>query len=96
MPAISGTLSILASAYEYAGPQLQAFVLTSSLAAIFDPSKSPHNFTEADWNEWAEAKAKEEGDAAPAKLLYLVAKTAAEKALWKFQDDKKVCPLIKF
>ena len=90
VPALNGTLSIIASAYSHAGPQFEAFVLTSSLAAINDPSKSPYSFTEADWNDWAEAKAKEEGDAAPGGLLYVAAKTVAEKALWKFRDDKKV------
>lgn len=90
VPALNGTLSIIASAYSHAGPQFEAFVLTSSLAAINDPSKRPYNFTEADWNDWAEAKAKEEGDAAPGGLLYVAAKTVAEKALWKFRDDKKV------
>lgn len=90
VPALNGTLSIIASAYSQAGSQFKAFVLTSSLAAINDPSKRPYNFTEADWNDWAEAKAREEGDAAPGGLLYIAAKTVAEKALWKFRDDKKV------
>lgn len=90
VPALNGTLSILASACSHAGPQLEAFVWTSSTAAISDPSKSPYDFTEADWNDWAVPKAQEVGDAAPPGLLYTAAKTAAEKALWKFRDDKKV------
>ena len=64
--------------------------MTSSIAAVFDGSKIPHDFSEVDWNEWAELKARDEGDAAPATLLYVAAKTAAEKALWKFQGEKNV------
>lgn len=88
--AVAGVLGILESASKYAGPQLESVVLTSSVAAIFDPSKIAHTFTEADWNEWAEAKCLELGNQAPAGLLYSASKVAAEKAFWKFGQDHKV------
>ena len=52
-PAVNGNRSILNSAF-YAGPQLKASVLTSSIAAITEVTKPDnHNFREADWNDWA-------------------------------------------
>ena len=83
-------MGILQSAVKHAGPQLESVVLTSSVASIWDPSKNPQHFTEADWNNWAEAKAKELGDKTPTSVLYSASKAAAEKAFWKFRDDNKV------
>lgn len=80
----------------YAGAQLKSFVLTSSFATSSDPSAAmPKTFTESDWNNWAEAKAKskefENLDAeAKAKVLYPASKTAAERAVWKWKDEEKV------
>lgn len=85
-PAVQGSLGILNSAYKHAGPQLESFVVTSSVAAIQDPSKVSHQFTEADWNEWAAPKAKS-GDTS---ALYSASKTLAERAIWEFKDQKKV------
>src|SRR6201999_556884 len=49
-PAIGGNLSILESA-NIAGPQLKAFVVTSSIAAVVDRWRLPpdHDYTEPDW-----------------------------------------------
>ncbi|KAL8954562.1 MAG: hypothetical protein Q9183_007049, partial [Haloplaca sp. 2 TL-2023] len=94
--ATSGALSILNSALNHARPQLQSFVLTSSFAACNDPSAAlPKTFTENDWNEWAEAKAQSADfesmdDLAKAKVLYPASKTAAEKAVWKWKDERRV------
>lgn len=85
-PAIQGTVGILKSANNHAGPKLESFVLTSSVAAVQDPSKTTHRFTEADWNEWAVGKAKT-GDT---RALYAASKTLAERAIWEFRDEKKV------
>lgn len=85
-PAVQGSLGILNSAYKHAGPKLESFVLTSSVAAVSDPSKKTHCFTEADWNEWAEPKAKSGESSA----LYSASKTLAERAIWEFRDEKKV------
>ena len=88
--AVAGAAGILLSAYKHAGPQLESFVLTSSVAAIIDPSKKPFNFTEADWNTYSAAKAKELGEGAPGGLLYQASKTEAERAIWAFRDEYKV------
>ena len=90
MPAVRGAVGMLESAFKHAGPQLESVVITSSVAAIYDPSKRPYTFTEADWNTWAEAKAKELGGEAPSSTLYPASKVAAEKAFWKFRDDNQV------
>ncbi|MCJ1394595.1 hypothetical protein MMC18_007475, partial [Xylographa bjoerkii] len=87
--AVAGAAGILLSAYKHAGPQLESFVLTSSVAAIVDPSKKPYDFTEADWNTYSGAKAKELGDKAPGGLLYQASKTEAERAIWAFRDEYK-------
>ncbi|KPI37671.1 putative uncharacterized oxido [Cyphellophora attinorum] len=53
-PAVQGNTSILTSALNHAGPQLQSFVLTSSVAAVVDrwahPFTEPYAYSEADWN----------------------------------------------
>lgn len=85
-PAVQGSLGILNSAYKHSGPKLESSVLTSSVSAVSDPSKKTHRFTEADWNEWAEPKAKN-GDTS---ALYSASKTLAERAIWEFRDEKKV------
>ncbi|MCJ1285803.1 hypothetical protein MMC26_005144 [Xylographa opegraphella] len=87
--AVAGAAGILLSAYKHAGPQLESFVLTSSVAAIIDPSKKPYDFTEADWNTYSVAKAKELGEEAPGGLLYQASKTEAERAIWVFRDEYK-------
>ena len=91
-PAVQGSLSVLQSAFHHAGPQLESFVLTSSLAAISDPEKaaSGYSFSESDWNDWTENKCKELGAEAPSQLLYPASKTAAEKAVWGFKNEFKV------
>ena len=91
--AVAGAVGILTSAYKHAGPQLESFVITSSVAAILDPSKIPYTFTEADWNTYSYDKAKELGDQAPAGLLYQASKTAAERSIWQFRDEYKVSRL---
>ena len=60
--------------------------MTSSVAAVQDPSKTTHRFTEEDWNEWAMEKAK----SGEFRALYAASKTLAERAIWEFRDEKKV------
>jgi nucleoside-diphosphate-sugar epimerase len=82
-PAIGGNLSVLESARTAAGPQLQAVVVTSSIAAIVDRWRLPadHAYTEADWNETAESVARADFTAP---VAYGASKSAAEKALWEW------------
>lgn len=82
-PAVNGNISILNSALS-AGPQLEAFVLTSSIASIVDISKpDDYAFTEDDWNVNGEAIARKEFRAGPA---YGASKAAAEREMWRWKE----------
>lgn len=71
VPAREGTLRVLRAACD-AG--VRRVVLTSSFAAVGYSSKSPRDFTEADW---ADAEA-------PGLGAYPASKTIAERAAWDF------------
>lgn len=87
-PAIGGNLSILNSARIHAGPQLEAFVVTSSVAAVADRWKNApdHDYTEADWNTTGESVARETFSAP---VAYGASKAAAERALWDWVAANK-------
>ena len=61
----------------------------SSIAAIGSTKEEAYTFTEADWNDQAEAAVAKLGKAAPGGAIYAASKTAAERTLWKFRDEKK-------
>lgn len=89
-PAIDGTLNILKSVHEFA-PQVKRVVLTSSFAAMADPSKGKwtgHVYSELDWNPTPYEAAAAEG--APAGLAYSTAKSLAERHAWDFVKNNKV------
>lgn len=97
-PAIRGNLSILGSALVHGGPQLAAFVLTSSNAAMADRWRLPpdHAYTEADWNVSGEGVARQnEADAkagtAPfaSMVAYGASKAASERAMWAWRDEHR-------
>jgi nucleoside-diphosphate-sugar epimerase len=93
IPAVAGTVTLLNSALEHAGPQLEAVVVTSSAATIVDPKPDPgYVFTEADFASHAlkvsEAN-KAEGKDTSGAVLYPASKQAAEKAVWDFKAEKK-------
>lgn len=87
--AINGTKTILTSALAHAGSGLQSITLLSSIAAVKNVHLPPYAFTEADWNDIAEAKVAELGKATPGPFIYSASKVAAEKAFWQFRDEKK-------
>ena len=93
-PAIMSATSVLHSAHNHAGPQLECVVYMSSVAGVFDFGKCiadpTYAFSENDWNEFSERMARQVGDEnAPRALLYPASKVAAEKAVWKFRDERK-------
>lgn len=92
-PAINGVLSILHSAQTHAGPQLQCFILTSSIAAIADrwthPFGHPYSYTEADWNTNSLLQAQQ---SFTAPVAYGASKTEAERALWRFTTSSDSHP----
>ncbi|EJT75353.1 hypothetical protein GGTG_05290 [Gaeumannomyces tritici R3-111a-1] len=85
--AVEGTTRVLESS---AGePSIRSFVVMSSIAAIFGPKPDGHVFTEADWNATSEALVASQGKGAPGLHIYAASKVAAERAFWKFRDEKK-------
>jgi nucleoside-diphosphate-sugar epimerase len=96
-PAVKGTTRILEAVAAYA-PQVKRVVITSSFAAIIDPTKGArpgHTYSEADWNPVTYDKAK----AGPGPVAYCASKTFAEKAANDFVAEKKpnftvaaICP----
>jgi nucleoside-diphosphate-sugar epimerase len=90
-PAVKGALVILDSALAHAGPQLEIIVQTSSVAAVYHPREElPYVYTEKDWNNYSEDKVKADGATVTSGVLYQASKAAAEKAVWKWVDEKKV------
>jgi nucleoside-diphosphate-sugar epimerase len=87
--AINGTKTVLASAKRNAGPELQSFVLTSSMAAIMNDYPEPYIYTEEDWNSTAALAVAKLGKNTPGRQIYGASKTAAERAMWEFRDEQK-------
>jgi nucleoside-diphosphate-sugar epimerase len=80
-----GTRTILTSAIDHAGPQLETVLLTSSVAAIMGGHEPGYSYTEHDWNTVAEAEVERLGKNAPGPFIYAASKTAAERAFWEFE-----------
>ena len=96
-PAVKGTISVLEAVKKNA-PQVKRVVMTSSFAAILDPTQGNrpgYTYSEKDWNPVTYEQAKT-GDGATA---YCASKTLAEKAAWDFVEKEKpnfdiatICP----
>jgi nucleoside-diphosphate-sugar epimerase len=86
--AVDGTRIVLESALT-AGPQLKTVVYLSSVVAVMTQDPAPYTLTEKDWNEWAEPTVAAMGKETPGSVIYMASKAAAEKAFWKFRDEKK-------
>ena len=78
-----GTASILNSALKH-GNTVKRVVLTSSVAAIREPTTTPRVFNETNWNNAAVEAVKTKGSAVGPDVIYLASKTLAEKAAWDF------------
>lgn len=96
VPAIGGTNTLLTSALQQAGPQLEAVVVTSSVTALLNRD-APEGYvtTEADENTWAIDAAKNlDADGVPegqrGGILYSASKVAALRAVQEFRDTHKV------
>ncbi|KAL1644939.1 hypothetical protein SLS58_004010 [Diplodia intermedia] len=97
-PAVKGTTEILEAIHKY-NPGVKRVVVTASFASIIDLSKGlrpGHVYTEADWNPvtWDEAANTPIGA-----IAYCASKAFAEKAAFKFVEEKKpnftvatICP----
>jgi nucleoside-diphosphate-sugar epimerase len=91
-PAVDGTLNVLNSAHKY-GKHVKHVVVTSSVASVLTPGKSPGSFyTEADWNDEAIKTIRQQlknGEPFTGNLAYRASKNEAERALWKFKEEIK-------
>lgn len=76
-PAVKGTLSVLSACADC--PTVKKVVLTSSVAAIQDSPVAGKVYTEEDWNT----------ESTLTHNSYSFSKTEAEKAAWKFMEEKK-------
>lgn len=86
-PAIIGTSSILKAIKKYA-PGVKRVIITSSFAAIINPSElaNPDKvFSEKDWNP----STYEDGLTGDKATSYRVSKTLAEKSGWSFIEEEK-------
>jgi nucleoside-diphosphate-sugar epimerase len=63
---------------------VKRFVLTSSVAAVREPTIVPRTFNESTWNNASVEAVKAKGSAAGAAEIYMASKTMAEKAAWEF------------
>ncbi|KAG2175962.1 hypothetical protein INT44_000440 [Umbelopsis vinacea] len=90
--AVNSTLSLLNSALKY-GKNVKHVVVTSSVASIVDGTASPdHVFSEADWNDVAietVLQQKKSGQPINPFLAYTASKNEAERAIWRFKEEKK-------
>ncbi|KAJ9649621.1 Glycine-rich RNA-binding protein 2, mitochondrial [Coniosporium tulheliwenetii] len=85
-PAVVGTTGILKSIKKHA-PEVKRVVITSSFAAIVNPSKGlwpGHTYSEEDWSPLTQEEALESPMAG-----YRASKTFAEKAAWEFLEKEK-------
>jgi nucleoside-diphosphate-sugar epimerase len=89
-----GSEVLLASALK-AGPQLTSVVVTSSVAAIINPPPTPgHVYTEVEFASVSLERAikeRDEGVKTPGNVLYGASKTAADRKVWEFRNEHKVC-----
>ncbi|KAI0674146.1 NAD(P)-binding protein [Trametes maxima] len=87
-PAVQGTTGILKSAQAH-GSAVKRVVITSSTAAVLEPTTTPRVFSEENWNEDSVAEVKEKGRAASQPGKYRASKTLAERAAWEFYEKNK-------
>ncbi|KAG9052571.1 methylglyoxal reductase (NADPH-dependent) gre2, partial [Serendipita sp. 407] len=86
-PAVQGTLNLLNAVHKLA-PNVKRVIITSSFAAMINPKQGNwpgHVYNEEDWNPVTE----EEALTADGITVYRASKTFAEKAAWKFMEEKK-------
>jgi len=85
-PAVVGTTGIL-HAIKKSAPTVKHVVITSSFAAILNPSKGAwpgHTYSEDDWNPMTLEDIK-----GVIPLGYRASKTFAERAAWKYVEEEK-------
>lgn len=88
-PAINGTVGILRALKAYGGPSVKRVVITSSFAAMTDPSNPPKVYNESAWNPMSLEDAI---TATNPQVAYRGSKKFAEKAAWDFMEKEQPLP----
>ncbi|BEJ14388.1 hypothetical protein CspHIS471_0401550 [Cutaneotrichosporon sp. HIS471] len=90
-PAVFGVENLLKAASDTAlGGNVKCFVQISSVAAVAGlPDGNPKTLTEEQWNDADLNKTYELGAAAPGALKYVASKVEAERAFWKWFEEKR-------
>jgi nucleoside-diphosphate-sugar epimerase len=90
-PAVVGVENLLkAVSTASLGGNVKRFVQISSIAAIAGlPDGNPKTLTEEVWNDADVDKCYELGAPAPGPLKYIASKTKAERAFWKWFEEKR-------
>jgi len=90
-PAVQGTSSLLNSAHNCAGTQLNSIVVTGSVASVMGIKPKPGKvYTEADFDKETVLVAEQAGEDPSPSLLYYTSKILAEEAVWKFVSNFNV------
>ncbi|KAI9037920.1 NAD(P)-binding protein [Aspergillus affinis] len=86
--AVQSTTGLLDSCVSAAGPNLKSFILMSSATTMIPKGLYAHLITEADWENWAEDEIAALGPRASASSIYVASKTASERAMWRFRNER--------
>ena len=88
VPAVQGTVGILASALKH-GPSVKRIVVTASIGSVHEFIPEPKVYSETDWNDLAVHEVETKGAAAAPLSMYCASKTLAERAAWAFWETHK-------
>ncbi|TIA87115.1 hypothetical protein E3P99_03387 [Wallemia hederae] len=85
-PAVEGTLNLLRAAH--GSDTVKRVVVTSSIAAILEPTPTPVVFDETHWNEHSIREVHDKAEQATQSDMYRASKSMAEKAAWAFMREQ--------
>lgn len=77
VPAVEGTLNLLRAAHKYGGQQLKRVIVTSSIAAVLEPTTDPIVFDETHWNDQSIREVEEKKENATTSDMYRASKSMA-------------------
>ncbi|RDA88542.1 hypothetical protein CP532_5865 [Ophiocordyceps camponoti-leonardi (nom. inval.)] len=100
-PAVGGALAVLEAATRL--PSVKRVVFTGSFAGIYDASAGPVPEKTYSARDWSPLTYRDGTNAPDAQTAYRASKTAAEKAVWAFVQDRRpgfdvvsLCPAMVF
>ncbi|KAG8809844.1 methylglyoxal reductase (NADPH-dependent) gre2 [Serendipita sp. 399] len=86
-PAVNITLRALEAAAT--SPTVKRVVVTSSIAAIYEPHEGEYVYTEKDWFDTAPKVVEQLGVSAPGFMKYMASKVLAERSAWAWVAENK-------